>query len=359
MDNHFAIIMAGGSGTRLWPLSRRDRPKQVLRLFGDRSLLRIAFDRLAAIIPPERIIVIAAQRHRAAILGDLVALPAENYIGEPEPRDTAAAVAVACAWVHRRDLDSVVGVFTADHVIEPLDAFRDAVQRGYRAAVEHPQALVTFGIRPSSPHTGYGYIQRGERIADPDARGNAGLSRVARFTEKPDRGNAERFVVGGEHLWNSGMFVWRVATILAELERHLPATHAAALAIAAEPTRMSAMYGVLQKISIDFAVMEKAREVLVVDMAVDWADVGSWPSLRNVLPADAAGNVTAASNVAVLDARNSVFVCEDGHLLAAIGMDDVVIIRSSDATLVCRAGEAERIKELLKRLEQEHGERYL
>lgn len=346
--NHYAIIMAGGPGTRLWPLSRAGRPKQVLKLVGDRSLLSLSFDRLSALMPAERIIVIGAERHRAACRADLPQLPAENYIGEPIPRDTAAAIALASAVIHRRDAAAVLGVFTADHVIEPVDRFRAAVERGYAAAAEHPAALVTFGIKPASPHTGYGYIHRGEKMAE-------GLHRVQRFTEKPDPTTAKNFVAGGEHLWNSGMFVWRAETILGELKQHLRATHDAAIALAADPSLAGELYPALPRISIDFAVMEKAREVLVVDMDVRWADVGSWPALKHVWSPDDCGNVLAAARAVGLDARDCTIVSEDDHLIAAVGVRDLVIVHSADATLVCRTGDAERLKELLKQIESRFG----
>src|SRR5262245_16168565 len=212
LDRHaLAVIMAGGAGTRLWPLSRRSRPKQTLRLLGDKSLLGLSFERLRTLLPPERIFVVALMEHRGAFLADLPELPPENYIGEPIPRDTAAAIALSAALLHRRDAEAVIGVFTADHVIEPVDRFREAIERGYRAAGEHPTALVTFGIKPTAPLTVYGYVQRGDRIAD-------GLWRVAKFKEKPDAASAQRFVAAGDHAWNSGMFAWRASAILDELK---------------------------------------------------------------------------------------------------------------------------------------------
>ena len=343
--------MAGGSGQRLWPLSRRNRPKQVLRLFGERSLLRMSFERLRALLPADHIFVIALQEHRDAFLADLPELPTGNFIGEPVGRDTAAAVGLSAAVLARRDPQAVVGVFTADHVIEPVERFAGVVQRGLRLAAENPGALVTFGIRPTSPHTGYGYVHRGEAFAD-------GVYRVRRFTEKPDRATAEGFLAGGEHFWNSGMFAWRAESVLRELQRELPQTHDAARAIAADPSCAAAQYEKLRKISIDFAVMEKARDVLVVEMDVRWLDVGSWPALRDVLPADAAGNVFAAANAAVIDAGRCIMVSESGHLLAAIGVEDLVIVHSPDATLVCRRDQAERIKSLLEQLGGRFGQRY-
>lgn len=356
--NRYAVIMAGGAGTRLWPLSRRSRPKQVLRLVGKQSLLRLSFERLRALLPAERIVVIAAAQHRDACMGDLPELPPENFIGEPMARDTAAAVGLSAAMLHRRNPQAVLGVFTADHVIEPVERFCDAVERGYGTAQGDPHGLVTFGIRPAWPHTGYGYVHRGEAVGE-------GVYRVQRFTEKPDLETARAFVQGGEHAWNSGMFCWRAATILEALQAFLPATHAAVQAIAAKPSKMTARYEKLKRISIDFAVMEPATsaeskfEVYSVDMDVNWTDVGSWTALRTVQRGDAADNVVTASNAVLLDAHNCTIVGEDDHLIAAVGVNDLVIVRSPDATLICHRTEAERIKELLAIVQERAGERYL
>jgi mannose-1-phosphate guanylyltransferase len=350
MPTNYAVIMAGGAGTRLWPLSRRGRPKQVLKLFGERSLLSMSFERLRGLTPPQHIWIIGAEQHRAACLADLPELPPENYLGEPCPRDTAAAVGLSAAVLAQRDPDAVVGVFTADHVITPVERFAAAVQRGYQMAAQHPEALVTFAIRPTSPHTGYGYIERGELVSE-------GVHRAARFTEKPDLPTARSFLTESDpatgrrrYAWNSGMFCWRAATILGELQRQLPETHDAVRRLARDPSRIAEVYPTLRRISIDFAVMERAANVLMVDMDVIWQDVGSWSALR--------ADSTAAPNVVALDARNCTFVSEDDHLIAALGVEDLIVVHSPDATLVCRRADAERIKELLAQVQARHGARY-
>jgi len=349
--------MAGGPGTRLWPLSRKDRPKQLLRLIGGRSLLREAFDRLRPILPPEDIYVVALADHAAAIAAELPELPRGNIIGEPMPRDTAAAIALSAALLHRRNAETIMGVFTADHLIRPAERFAQIVRRGYEAAAEHAEALVTFGVRPTEPHTGMGYVQRGEAIGP-------GLWRVKSFREKPDLTAARQYVAAGDCYWNSGMFVWRTRTILAQISRHLPATHAAATRLAAAwdmpegPSLAAGLYATLQKISIDYAVMEKAEQVLVLEMPVEWLDVGSWTALPAALGRDARGDTRAAPRTIAIGGGGNILVSESDHLIATIGVNDLVVIHSPDATLICRKDQAQQIKDLVAELEKQYGERY-
>lgn len=352
-----AVIMAGGAGVRLWPLSRKNSPKQLLRLFNGKSLLRRSYERAAALLPPERINVITNAEHLEAVANDLPELPRENLIGEPVGRDTAAAVALSAAVLAQRDPDATIGVFTADHIITPIETFASCVQRAFDTAEANADALVTMGIAPTRPDTNYGYVQRGERLTD-------GVYAVVKFTEKPDAATAEAYVAGGEHYWNSGMFAWRATTILDQLRANLPATYAAVVEIASAwgaadgAASLERLYPTLEKISVDFAVMERAPRVLVVEMACDWVDVGSWPALASVLEADHDGNVTACENVLHHDSRGNIVVCQDGHLIATVGVEDLVIIRSDDATLVCSKKDTARLKELVERVTEKHGERY-
>lgn len=351
-----AVIMAGGSGTRLWPLSRRDRPKQLLRLLGGRSLLRLSYERLQGSFPDEAICVIAGQEHLPAIAAELPELPAANLIGEPCGRDTANAVALAAAVAEARWPGATMGVFTADHVISPAERFTSAVRHGLDKVAAHPSALVTFGIVPIEPSTGMGYIRRGEALG-------VGVHRVRQFKEKPDEPTARAYLSSGEYCWNSGMFAWRCETILEHIRRRLPETFEIVTSVAAEwgseraRQRLAEGYPRLQRISIDFAVMEHADNVLVVDMDVNWHDLGSWTALRAVQQVDAAGNVVSGEVVS-LDARNNVFVSDGDHLLAAVGISDLVVVHSRDATLICRSADAQRLKELLAEVERRHGDRY-
>jgi mannose-1-phosphate guanylyltransferase len=256
---------------------------------------------------------------------------------------------MAAALLHRVDPDGVMGIFTADHIITPVKRFAEIVTRGFAVADEHPDALVTFGITPTHPHTGLGYVQRGERLRD-------GVYRVRQFKEKPDETTARQYLESGEYYWNSGMFVWRTETILRELSDHLPASVDGLTTIAdawdgVNRDRVAGeIYPTLEKISIDFAVMEKAQQVNVVEMDCSWIDVGSWPALQDVLEPDASGNVSTLSNQSLLDARDNILVSEGDHLIAAIGVEGLVIVHSDDATLVCRHEDAQRIKELVAQL---------
>ena len=353
-----AVIMAGGAGVRLWPLSRRKRPKQILRLFSGASLLRQSYERVAALLDPKNVHVITNHSHLPIVSKEIPELPPGNLIGEPVGRDTANAVGLAAAVLARRDPEAVIGIFTADHIITPMDRFRAAVEQAYLTAEQHPDTLVTMGIRPTGANTNYGYIWRGERIGE-------GLFKVKKFTEKPTVAKAMKYVASGEYYWNSGMFTWRATTILEQLEKHLPQSHKAVCEIAdAWPTderqqKLESLYPDLLKISIDFAVMERADRVMVVEMGCHWVDVGSWPAMESVINADSDGNVSACNRVIHLGSRGNIVVAEDNHLIATIGVDDLVIVHSPDATLICTKRDAAAIKELVDDVRDRFGEEYL
>jgi len=353
-----AVIMAGGAGTRLWPLSRRNRPKQILKLFSGNSLLRQSYERVSAMFPPGQVNVITNQAHLPFVANELPELPPANLFGEPVGRDTANAVGLATAILAERDPDAVVGIFTADHVITPMDRFCAAVEQAFAAAEQHSDALVTLGIRPARADTQYGYIERGPRVAE-------NLYQVKQFTEKPSLAAAMKYLSSGEYYWNSGMFAWRSATILAQLKKQLPASYEAIRDIAAAWTtekrqeRLQRIYPTLMKISIDFAVMERAERVLVVEMGCHWVDVGSWPAIESVIHADGDGNVTACQQVIHLGSRGNIVVSEDKHLIATIGVDDLVIVHSPDATLICTRRDAQGIRELVDNVGKQFGDQYL
>lgn len=352
-----AVIMAGGAGVRLWPLSRQKRPKQLLRLFGGTSLLRLSYERVATLIPPEQIYVITNQSHLAMVAEEIPELPAGNLFGEPIGRDTANAVGLASAILAERDPEAVIGIFTADHIITPTDRFRESVECAFDMAETHPDALVTLGIKPMRPDTNYGYIRRGERVAD-------GVFEVRKFTEKPNMASAMKYLAIGEYYWNSGMFAWQASTVLSQLEKHLPQSHQALSEIAAawstdqRQQKLESLYPNLMRISIDFAVMEHADRVLVVEMDCQWLDVGAWPAVESVVQADDDANVSACDNVIHLGSRGNIVVSEEKHLIATIGVDDLVIVHSPDATLICTKRDAQSIKELVDNIRSQYGDKY-
>ena len=282
----YGVIMAGGAGTRLWPLSSRETPKQLLPVVKGKSLLQLSYERLRGILPAERIYVCTGEHFRQKVLANLPELPSDNLLGEPEGRDTANAVGFPAAVLKKRDPDAVFAIVTADHVIEPIEVFQQALQTSFAVVEKDPLALVTFGITPTYAHTGLGYIQRGEAIA-----GFESVYQVQAFKEKPDKPTADRYVESGRYYWNSGMFVWRADTVLIELGTHLPESFKGLSQIADawgtpdQDKTLKEAYPKLPKISIDYGVLEPASQrkgkahVVAVEMPVQWLDVGSWPAL--------------------------------------------------------------------------------
>ncbi len=356
-----AMIMAGGGGTRFWPRSRQQRPKQFLTLTGDRSLIQQALDRIEAQVPPERSWVITAGAHRDEAARQLPSLPGERILGEPCGRDTAACIGLGAALIARQDPAAVMLVMPADHVIEPVQEFRRAAHVAERLAEEHPQALITFGIPPTYPATGYGYIHRGSDVAQ---RQGISVYRVQAFREKPSQDLAERFVASGDYYWNSGIFVWKAATILQALRERQPKLHAAVQRIAEAwptPQREAVLrreYESLDRISIDYAVMEHAKEVLVVQAPYRWDDVGSWLALERMHPQDADGNTVLATHCG-LKTKDCVIVGDPGQLIATVGVDNLLIIQDGDAILVADRREEGTVKQLVELLKKKGLEKYL
>ena len=354
----YAVIMAGGAGKRLWPMSRLDRPKQVLPLVGGRNLLEIAVERCMSCFEPENIFIITNAEYAGQIRTALPQLPAENVVGEPMGRDTANAIALAAEILAGRDPSATMAVFTADHVIRPVEKFAESVDLACRAAEENREALVTFGIHPTWPHTGLGYIHCGK--AD-----DSGVHEVLGFREKPNQHTATEYVESGEYFWNSGMFVWTLDAIRGELKKHLPKSMDALEPIGEAVGEgrdyvelLAKIYPDLDKISIDFAVMEKASTVRMVTLGCEWLDVGSWPAVEQVCELDDGGNAILSENTFVDGATGNIVVSEDDHLLALLGVSDCVIVHTPDATLVAAKSEAHRLKELLESVEKSSGSKY-
>ena len=347
-----AVVMAGGSGTRFWPKSRRNRPKQLLCLAGDATMLQQTVERVADLVAPDRTWVITGDDQAAAVRDQLAHVPPGNIVAEPCPRDTAACVGLAAAIVARVDPDAIMLVMPADHVIRPAEKFQSTVRAAVAVVEADPTAFVTFGIKPTRPETGYGYIERGEPLGAP---GGIPLHRVVQFREKPDRATAERFVAEGRFAWNAGIFVWRAQAILDALATHRPDLAAAldrirpSLGTPAEAEAIAREYPQMEKVPIDKAVMEKAANVRVLEVVYDWNDVGDWRALTELVPPDAAGN-TVQGSVHLVDTKDSIIVSDDGGLIATLGVAGLVVVQASGATLVARIDQLDRLKALVEGL---------
>ncbi|MCA0294578.1 MAG: NTP transferase domain-containing protein [Actinobacteria bacterium] len=355
----YVVIMAGGSGTRLWPLSRQGTPKQLLPLVNGKSLLRLAFERALASVPAERVWVVTGAAYADVVAEQLTELPAGNILGEPVGRDSLNAVAWPAAVLHRLDPDAVIAQVSADQVIEPVEVFAACLDTAFAVAEADPDVLVTLGVVPTSPHTGYGYLHRGEPLA-----GFAGAHRVLKFAEKPAREVAEGYLASGEYWWNSGMFVWRASALLNELRLLLPANHASITALAEHPERLDEIFPTLAKTSVDYGIMEPVStgqgngHVAAVALPVQWRDVGGYASLAEILGTDTADNAVSGLSVSVDATDNVVVNADPGSVIGLLGVSGLVVVRTPEATLVARAEDAERIKELVAAVTAEAGPQF-
>lgn len=345
----WAVILAGGFGTRFWPASRRALPKQFLRIAGRRTMIAETAERLRGLVGPERVIVVTAAEHAQLVARNLRRLPPENVLAEPAGRNTAACVAWAALEIERRERGSVHVVLPSDHVIEPAREFRRVLAAAFEEASDG-EALLTLGIRPTSPATGYGYIEAGEALGERDG---APVHAVVRFVEKPDRARAEAFLATGRFLWNAGIFVWATRAILAAFERHQPELLRRIAAIGGREQR-EREYPLLPSLPVDVAILEKADNVRVVPIAFAWSDVGSWTALPEVVAADDRGNVVAGgAQLLGEDARGCIVHGARGELVALIGVEDLVVVRAGKATLVCPRERAQDVKKIVERLSDE------
>jgi mannose-1-phosphate guanylyltransferase len=360
--NYYAVIMAGGGGTRLWPLSRRARPKQLLKLVDDTSMFAMAVNRLKAILPVERILVVTVGDQAAQLQKDMPEIPPENYLIEPLPRGTASVVGLAAIHLQHIDPNASMAVLTADHYIRNIPLFHQLLEAAWETAQDG--WLVTLGIHPTFPSTGYGYIQHAEIIGKCQT---LAVHKVLKFKEKPDLATAKAMLQSGDHDWNSGMFIWKVDSILAEFERQMPELHqgltriASSLGTPSESKTIEDVWRGLKPVTIDYGIMEKAKSVAVIPATdLGWDDIGSWESLFDVLQGDENGNIFIGCEPIALESSHSLVLSEvPGHKIVTIGMQDTIIIDTGDALLVCNRHDAQKVRDVVKMLGELENGKYL
>ncbi len=358
-----AVIMAGGAGTRFWPESRAQTPKQLLKLYGERTMIQATVDRLTGLVPPERLLIVANARLVEPIAQQLPEVARANIVGEPCKRDTAPCIGLAALHALRSDPDATLAVMPSDHVIRPDDVFQQAIAQAARLVDEAPSRIVTFGIRPTYAAEIFGYIERGAPLA---LAGKLAFPTFAvqRFREKPKADVAAEYVASGKFYWNSGIFVWKAATILAALEARQPemVAHLRAIDAAWNTAGFSDVFerefAAIRGVSIDYAVMEHATDVAVIEAPFQWDDVGSWQAMARLRSADAQGNTVVGKHIG-LRTRGTIVHGPAEHLIVTVGLEDCLIVHTPDATLVAKKHDEEAIREVVKLLETQGWKEYL
>ncbi|GAA5478462.1 mannose-1-phosphate guanylyltransferase [Haloferula helveola] len=355
MASTYALILAGGSGTRFWPLSRDARPKQLLNLFGSDTLLEQTINRLDGLVPRENILILTNAAQIDAVREVASMLPPENIFAEPAKRDTAPAVALGIGLVAARDPGATMMVLPADQLIQDTVAYH-AVMRDAIATAEKSDGLVTIGIRPTWPCPSYGYIERGSRASIPGLDCEHPPAEVSRFREKPSTDLAEQFLAAGGFCWNAGMFVWSLPTVIRELSKHAPelANFVSELRKSSDPAAtVAAQFPELTPISIDYALMEKASRVLNIEATFDWDDVGSWISVAKYLEADDSDN-RSNTPLSKIDSENNIVFNDNKNVrIALLGVDDLIVVQTGDALLIANRHQADAIKKLSAELPKE------
>jgi mannose-1-phosphate guanylyltransferase len=362
--DRFVIIKAGGRGERFWPVSREKTPKQLIKLLGDRSFLQQAVDRVLPLVPTKNIFIITNEAQAAAVRKQLPKLPKENVVAEPIGRDTCAAVTLGAALVGARSTTGVMAVLPADHVIPEEKKFQQVLGDAFDLA-SRGQAIVTIGIKPTEPNTGYGYIRVGAALPTPPGVKNykTVFHRAEQFTEKPHFDKALEYLQSGQYRWNAGMFIWSFVTVTEGLQKHQPEMYEACqrwFKVAHQPAKLAKVlakeYPPIKKISIDFALMEKAHNVVVADGAFEWDDLGAWNALARHIKPDAEGNCVVADFIHVDAARNIIFDARSKDRrtpIAVVGLRDSILVQTDDAVLLAHKGQAQKVKELVKKLAED------
>jgi mannose-1-phosphate guanylyltransferase len=349
---NWAVIMAGGYGERFWPKSRRKQPKQLLPIVGDKTMIQQTVERVRPLVSDARVVVVTNQEQASLVRKQLPRV--KHVVAEPLGRNTAPCIGVAAAIIGKHDPDAVMAVLPADSYIHDTDGYRRVVGDALKLAAAQ-NVLLTIGIKPTSPHTGYGYIQVGEELA---AKAATKFWKARRFVEKPDRATAEKFLVSGDYRWNAGMFVWSFSAIEKAYRQHQAGLWGACLRIqAGAGTKSFARvlkreYLKMEKISVDYAIMEKAANVVVANGEFDWDDVGDWPAIGRHYPKDDSGNVAHGEFVG-LDTSDCIVVGDKNHMIATVGVRDLVIVHTPDATLICHKNEAQKVRDVVKKLAAE------
>jgi mannose-1-phosphate guanylyltransferase len=356
-EHYYAVIMAGGGGTRLWPLSRQKKPKQMLNLAGANSLFQDAVRRLDGLFPVERIYVVTTAEQAQVYQAQSPEIPLGNYLLEPQPRGTASVVGLAAAVLHQRDPQAVMAILTSDHYIGNTSQYKDLLRGAYAAACQN--YLVTLGIEPTYPATGFGYIHRGENLGDFE---HLPTYRVKKFKEKPDLATAQAMLDSGEFAWNSGMFVWRTAAILDEFERQMPDLFDQLSQVGRawdtnnKEAVVNAVWPNVEINTIDYGIMEGASQVVVIPAAgLGWNDVGTWESLYEILPHDEKGNIVQAAKVLPVDTQGTLIHSDGNHrLIVTIGVQDLVIVDTGDVLLVCSKEYAQQVRQAVNQIKDTH-----
>lgn len=350
---YYAVIMAGGSGTRLWPLSRQNYPKQALKLVGDRTMFQYAVERITPVFPPERILVVTRAEHAPILHKGVPELPPENFILEPEGRGTAPAIGLAAIHLESRDPHASMSILTADHFITNTELFCQVLTAAESIAADG--SLVTLGIQPSAPSAGFGYIKQGSALGE---KNGFTFYAVQRFIEKPDPETAQQMVKSGDYSWNSGMFIWQVRRILEEFERQMPeffnqlSEVRKTLGTSDYESILGRIWPEVNKQMIDYGVMEGARQVVVIPIEIGWTDIGSWGSLLELLPRDADNNVLIGPHLG-FDTQDTL-VFGNKRLVATIGVKNLIIIDTNDAVLVCSKEREQDVKAIVEQLKREN-----